>query len=247
MSAASQTFELSNSPARHSLRAATCSGSPLKALDLFCCAGGASTGIARAGFDVTGVDIDEQPEYPYRFVRGDALAQDLNGYDFVWASPPCQCFTKYKNCRPNLPEKYQDLIAATRAKLKAWGGYWIMENVVGAPLDNPVTLCGSMFGMDIRRHRLFESNVMLMQPQCNHGIWTPNRYPGGRSRERGHARVPCRGTIEIGRWNIPLETQKAAMGMPWVSDLRKLSEAIPPAYSEFLAAQIKRVIASQND
>ncbi len=111
---------------------------------------------------------------------------------------------------------------------------------------NPVTLCGSMFGLDIRRHRLFESNVALMQPQCNHGIWTPNRFPGGRSRERGHARIPCRGTIEIGRWNIPLETQKAAMGMPWVTDLRKLSEAIPPVYAEYLARQIMRVLAGQN-
>ncbi len=226
--------------------AAICSATAPRALDLYCCAGGAGMGISQAGFDVTGVDIEPQPEYPHRFELGNALDADLSGYDFVWASPPCQCFTKYKNRRPNLAEKYQDLIVATREKLTAWGGYWIMENVVGAPLVNPVTLCGSMFGRDIRRHRLFESNVALMQPECNHGIWTPNRFPGGRSRERGHARIPVRGTIEIGRWNIPLETQKAAMGMPWVTDLRKLSEAIPPVYAEYLARQIMRVLAGRN-
>lgn len=115
-----------------------------KALDLFCCAGGAGMGISQAGFDVTGVDIEAQPEYPHRFVQGNALDADLSGYDFVWASPPCQCFTKYKNRRPKLAEKYKDLIVATREKLTDWGGYWIMENVVGAPLVNPVTLCGSM-------------------------------------------------------------------------------------------------------
>jgi DNA (cytosine-5)-methyltransferase 1 len=217
-----------------------------KALDLFCCAGGAGMGISQAGYDVTGVDIEPQPEYPHRFLLGNALDADLSGYDFVWASPPCQCFTKYKNCRPNLADKYQDLIAATRAKLTAWGGVWIMENVVGAPLVNPITLCGSMFGLDVRRHRLFESNVPLQQPSCNHSIWKPNRFPGGRSRERGHARILCRGTMEIGRWNIPLAAQKTAMGMEWVTDLRKLSEAIPPVYAEYLARQIMRVTARLN-
>jgi DNA (cytosine-5)-methyltransferase 1 len=217
---------------------------PFKALDLFCCAGGAGVGLHRAGFDVTGVDIAPQPEYPFEFVQGNALEADLTGYDFVWASPPCQCFTKYGNCRPNLADKYEDLIEATRQKLKAWGGAWIMENVVGAPLHNPVTLCGSMFGLDVRRHRLFESNMGLKAGKCDHKMWDPNRYPGGRSRERGHARVLCRGTVEVGRWNIPIATQQAAMGIDWITDLRKLSESIPPAYSEFLGRQVIEILAA---
>ena len=218
----------------------------LRALDLFCCAGGAGVGIQRAGFDVVGVDIAPQPEYPFEFVQGNALDVDLSGFDFVWASPPCQCFTKYGNCRPNLADKYEDLIDATRQKLTAWGGAWIMENVVGAPLRNPVTLCGSMFGLDVRRHRLFESSLTLKAGKCNHKMWEPNRYPGGRSRERGHARVLCRGTVEIGRWNIPIETQKKAMGIDWITDLRKLSESIPPAYSEFLARQVAMELMRHN-
>ena len=210
----------------------------MRCLDLFCCAGGAGVGIARAGFEVVGMDIAPQPEYPFEFIQGNALEANLSGFDFVWASPPCQCFTKYGNCRPNLADKYEDLIDATRQKLTAWGGAWIMENVVGAPLRNPIMLCGSMFGLDVRRHRLFESSMVLKAGTCNHKMWEPNRYPGGRSRERGHASFLCRGTVEIGRWNIPIETQKKAMGIDWITDLRKLSESIPPAYSEFLARQV---------
>lgn len=214
----------------------------LLALDLFCCAGGAGMGLHQAGFTVHGIDKDPQPDYPFQFMQGDALEADLSAYDLVWASPPCQCFTTYGNCRPNLADKYQDLIAPTREKLQAWGGMWIMENVVGSPLKNPVTLCGSMFGLDVRRHRLFESNFPLTQPKCNHAMWEPNRFPGGRSRERGHARVLCRGTMEIGRWNIPFAAQKEAMQMPWVNDLRKLSEAIPPAYARFLGEQARQIL-----
>jgi DNA (cytosine-5)-methyltransferase 1 len=205
-------------------------------------------GLHQAGFTVHGIDIEHQPDYPFKFTQGDALEADLSGYDLVWASPPCQCFTKYGNVRKNLAEKYQDLITATREKLKAWGGNWIMENVVGAPLDNPVTLCGSMFGLDVRRHRLFESNMMFLAPPCEHGMWKPNRFPGGRSVERGgHSAFPARATMEIGAWDIPFEDQKQAMGMPWVTDLRKLSEAIPPVYSRFLGERAAKILQANSE
>lgn len=119
---------------------------------------------------------------------------------------------------------------------------YVMENVVGAPLLKPITLCGSMFGLDVRRHRLFESNIELEQPKCDHKVWKPNRYPGGRSRERGNARTLCRGTIEIGRWNIPLKTQQDGMGIDWIKNLRKLSESIPPAYTKFIGEQLIKVL-----
>lgn len=212
-----------------------------KILDLYCCAGGAAVGYAQAGFKVVGIDRDEQPEYPFTFIKGDALglgAEMANEFDAIHASPPCQHFTKYNNCRKNLKYKYEDLIELIRIMLIESGKPYIIENVVGSPLLAPITLCGSMFGLDIRRHRLFESNILLMQAECNHKIWNPNRFPGGRSRERGNARMLCRGTIEIGRWNIPIATQQKGMGINWINDLRKLSEAIPPAYTNFLGLQL---------
>ena len=132
-----------------------------------------------------------------------------------------------------------------REKLRAWGGPYIIENVVGAPLEDPVILCGSMFGLDVRRHRLFESSLFLDEPECRHEIWKPNRFPGGRSRERGGPRVLVRATVEVGRWNIPLSVQQAAMGIGWITDVRMLSESIPPAYSEFLGRQVAAFIKAR--
>jgi DNA (cytosine-5)-methyltransferase 1 len=212
-----------------------------KILDLYCCAGGASVGYNQAGFEVVGVDKDEQKEYPFEFIQGDAIEickKIGHKFDAIHASPPCQHFTKYNNCRKDLKSKYEDLIEPTRQVLIDSGKPYIIENVVGAPLIDPFTLCGSMFGLDVRRHRLFESNVAIFNLQCNHKVWQPNRFPGGRSRERGHARVKCRATVEIGRWNIPLKTQQEAMGIDWITNLRKLSESIPPAYTKFIGWQI---------
>ena len=200
-------------------------------------------GYHRAGFEVVGVDIDHQAEYLFEFVQGNALEyvkENGHKFDVIHASPPCQHFTKYKNCRKDIAERYEDLIQPTRDALQASGKPYVMENVVGSPLLAPITLCGSMFGLDVRRHRLFESNMEITPPKCNHAMWEPNRYPGGRSRERGHARVLCRGTVEVGRWNIPIATQQAAMGIDWITDLRKLSEAIPPAYTQFIGEQMKQ-------
>lgn len=211
-----------------------------KCLDLFCCAGGAGMGYNLAGFDVVGVDIEPQPEYPFTFIQGDALQyvkEHGHEFDFIHASPPCQHFTKYNNCRKDLKERYEDLIEPTRRALIESGKPYVIENVVGAPLQNPITLCGSMFGLDVRRHRLFESNFEIPQLKCDHKVWEPNRFPGGRSRERGHARVLCRGTVEIGRWNIPIKTQQDAMGIQWITELRKLSESIPPAFTRYIGEQ----------
>jgi DNA (cytosine-5)-methyltransferase 1 len=118
-------------------------------LDLYCGAGGAAIGYWRAGFDVTGVDIP-QPRYPFRFVQADALTFPLDGYDVVHASPPCQDSLSLRVLRRRLPR----LIPPTRARLRAWGGLYVIENVGRAPLTNCVTLCGSSFGLGVRRHRL---------------------------------------------------------------------------------------------
>lgn len=204
-------------------------------------------GYYRAGFDeIVGIDINPQPRYPFAFIQTDALRfLQLYGnqFDAIHASPPCQAFTKYKNARPDLPDKYPNLIPATREGLI--GYLSVIENVQGAPLLNPIVLCGSMFQLDVRRHRLFETSIPMKTPNCNHSIWEPNRFPGGRSRERGHARILCRGTVEVGRWNIPLSTQKRAMGIDWMK-LEELSEAIPPTYTEYIGTRLLEELNETN-
>jgi DNA (cytosine-5)-methyltransferase 1 len=201
----------------------------MKALDLFCGAGGASAGLVAAGFDVTGVDIEPQPEYPFRFVQVDALTFPLDGYEFIWASPPCQAFTAYKR-RPDHVAPVDNLIPTVRAKLRASGKPYVIENVPGAPLLNPMQLCGSMFDLDVRRHRLFEiSGFFLIAPSCNH-VARPRFRPATNRRN-------LRSTVEVGVWRIPLEIQRRAMGIDWMNR-ETLSQAIPPAYSEFLARQV---------
>jgi DNA (cytosine-5)-methyltransferase 1 len=195
------------------------------ALDLFCCAGGASMGLHRAGYDVTGVDIEPRAEYPFRFVRGDALTIGLGSFDLIWASPPCQGFTAYKRRRNHVAPR-PNLIPAMRERLRATGALYVIENVPGAPLESPVTLCGSMFGLDVRRHRMFESNFAILQPTCNHAAQTP-RFPPATNRTN------LRRTVEVGVWRIPLETQRTAMGIDWMT-LENLSQAIPPAYAEHI-------------
>lgn len=218
-------------------------GGTVRLLDLFCGAGGCSAGYARAGFEVVGVDITPQPNYPFEFIQGDALTVargELNtwagmptgAFDAIHASPPCQSFTAYK--RTGNVGEYPNLIPETRQLLKETGLPYVIENVEGAPLENPTMLCGSAFGLDVRRHRLFETNFPLMAPGCSHGRQAPNRFPGGRSRERtGTNRGLCRNTVEVGTWDTPLDVQKAAMGIDWMT-LEELSEAIPPAYTEWI-------------
>jgi DNA (cytosine-5)-methyltransferase 1 len=205
----------------------------MKALDLFCCAGGSGAGLAQAGFEVTGIDIDPQPNYPFEFYQGDALCvsiEMIRRFDFVWASPPCQFATAYKR-RPGHVAPAENLIPKTRALLLAAGVPFVIENVPGArrELRDPTLLCGSSFGLDVRRHRYFESwGFDLPELTCDHGWQTP-RFPPATNRRN------LRSTVEIGVWRIPLETQQRAMGGCEWMELRELSQAIPPAYARYIA------------
>lgn len=197
----------------------------MRALDLFCGAGGASMGLHRAGFEVVGVDFRPQPHYPFEFHQADALTFPLDGFDFIWASPPCQAFTAYKR-RPNHVAPRENLIPETREKLRRFGAPHVIENVPSAPLEGGFTLCGSMFGLDVRRHREFEANFPVLTPPCNHDNGA-RRFPAATNNKH------LRRTVEVGVWRIPLATQQAAMGIDWM-ELKELSQAIPPAYSEFI-------------
>jgi DNA (cytosine-5)-methyltransferase 1 len=218
-------------------------------LDLFCGAGGAAMGYHRSGFDVVGVDINPQPNYPFEFVQAGALEflgffsgfgvlGVAEAYDAIHASPPCQAFTAYR--RTGNVGEYPDLIVETRKLLEETRLPWAIENVAGAPLEEPLMLCGSMFDLDVQRHRYFETNWAIDPPAwpCRHKIWAPDRYPGGRSVERtGSSRGLVRACVEIGSWDIPLKRQQDAMGIDWMT-LEELSEAIPPAYTQAIGAQL---------
>lgn len=203
----------------------------MKVLDLFCGAGGASEGYARAGFQVVGVDIAPQPHYPYRFGKRDVLnlpPEFLAQFDLIHASPPCQHFSRYRNVVKDITDRYSDHLAATIELLTPFPH--VIENVPGAPMRADVILCGSMFGLDVMRHRWFQTSFPIMSPACNHKGWE-------RQFKSSSTRANLRYTIEVGSWDEPLDRQKAAMGIDRPITVRELSEAIPPAYTEYLGRQ----------
>lgn len=209
-------------------------------LDLFCGAGGVAMGYHRAGFEVVGVDINPQPNYPFEFHQANALGISVwnvrtgGHFDAIHASPPCQFATAYRR-RKGVAVDAVNLIPETRQMLIESGLPYVIENVeqARAHLVDPVMCCGTSLGVDIRRHRLFESNVALEGIACDHA--------GQAARSPGYPqatnRVNRRSTIEVGVRRIPLATQQAHMGIDWMTR-EELSQAIPPAYTEHLGAQL---------
>lgn len=199
-------------------------------LDLCCGGGGASVGYHRAGFDVTGVDIVPRPAYPFTFYQADALTFPLDGFDAVHASPPCQAFTRAGALRAAQGGRARsgDLLTPMLERLAPLSIPWIVENVPGAPMPDPLILCGSMFGLAVRRHRAFSSNRLLLRMDCRHEL-------GGRPVGVYHVlgdEIP-----NGGRTAATLDQARAAMGIDWL-EWDELKEAIPPAYTEHLGAQI---------
>jgi len=191
-------------------------------------------GLYRAGFDVTGVDIKKMPRYPFRFVEADALKSglDLAAFDFIWASPPCQKHTAMKTMHN--AKDHPDLIPAARALLKAAACPTVIENVVGAPLIDPFTLCGSMFGLGIpgaqlRRHREFEASFPVSAPQCSHSDGATIGVYGGHVRNR----IRREGSHARGVEDFTFEQGCEAMDIYWMN-LMELCQAIPPAYAEHI-------------
>ncbi len=206
-------------------------------LDLFCGAGGAAMGYHRAGFDVVGVDINPQPRYPFEFWQADALValakwESVGTFDAIHASPPCQTYSVTRSLHS---AAYPDLVGVTRQLLNFTGLPFVIENVQGAPLENTVKLCGSSFGLGVRRHRLFESNVMLWNPPpCRHELQPEPIDVTGGGPSKG-PRLDGKG----GRSRKPRTVKEAgdAMGIDWMTRA-ELNEAIPPAYTAWIGGQL---------
>ena len=213
--------------------------SRLKLLDLFCGEGGAGEGYKLTGFDVTGVDIAPQRKNPHRFVLGDALEYlraHGHEYDAIHASPPCQAYT---SCQKIRGREHAKLIEPTREALKAAGKPWVIENVEGSPLQNPVMLCGSMFGLKVRRHRLFETSFPIQNtlPPCDHSAPAVTII--------GHGVYPSSlGVRHKGTPSLGYQAGRDAMEIQWMS-WDKLSQAIPPAYTKWIG-ELLRVAAWRN-
>jgi len=217
-------------------------------LDLFCCAGGAGEGYRRAGFDVTGVDINPQPHNPHRFIQGDALEylrDHGHEYDAIHASPPCQGYSKTLRMNPHLAGTYPELIDGVRMILESFSCPWVIENVEGAPLQSysglfgghGVMLCGSMFGLGVdrgylRRHRIFETSFGLPQLQCNHDGPAVGVY--------GHG--SCAGKPRM----LAKDEAAIALGIDWMTR-DEMAQAIPPAYTEWIGKRLMGVCQSAEE
>lgn len=198
-------------------------------------------GYHLAGFEVVGVDIEPQPRYPFEFHQADALefiAQHGHKFDVIHASPPCQAYSISRNngCHPNAPK----LIEPVREVLQQSRKVYVIENVPGAPLKHFIQICGASFGLgvsgfDLCRHRIFESNVFLLSMPCQHRRGkTIGVYGNGTNSWHRNKFGRC----------VTLDEQKRAMGIDWMTRA-ELTQAIPPAYTEWLGKQILQHISEK--
>jgi len=204
-------------------------------LDLFCGAGGAAMGYHRAGFDVTGVDIERQPHYPFTFHQADAMTYPLKGFDVIHASPPCTDHTELFSARREAGTGW--MLTATLERLAHERRPWVVENVPGAArlMPNAFTLCARGFGIErLRRHRLFASNIYMLVPPCAcdggkilgiYGDLSRNDRDVVHSKQKRNVR------------RAGVQSARDLLDCQWM-DGPELSQAIPPAYTEYIGRQI---------
>lgn len=210
----------------------------MRVLDLFSCAGGAGMGYSQAGFEVVGVDIEPQPDYPFEFVQSDALEylkEHGHKFDVIHASPPCQASSALTK-GTNKGREYLNLIPATRDLLAGYVVPTVLENVQGSDLRRDLTLCGEMFGLAVIRHRYFEVNNFPVEVPVHFkhrgrvAGWRHGSYFDG----------PYFAVYGDGGGKGTVKQWQAAMGIDWTTDRRSIAEAIPPAYTRYIGEQITR-------
>lgn len=221
----------------------------LRALDLFCGGGGASMGLYRAGFEVTGVDIEPQPHYPFRFIRADALMPPLriDDFDLIWASPPCQASSILRQL-PWLKDKaYPQLIPQTRELLMRSGRPYVIENVPGAPMAG-FTLCGRNFGLPCFRHRVFETSFFAFSPPhakhretIGRGRVLNDRGKGSLNASSARGSWGKGGVITVAGHQFKKCDGQRALGIDWMTRA-EMAQAIPPAYAEFIGLAARRYL-----
>lgn len=202
-------------------------------LDLFCCAGGAAMGYHRAGFEVVGVDVEPQRNYPFEFHQADALefiADHGGEFDAIHASPPCQAYSPLNAYNH---KAYPDLVDSTRRMLIRTGAPYVIENVPQAPLFDPTLLCGAMFGLKVYRHRAFETSFSLAAPA----------HPKHMARCVRNGYLPTAAapfmSIHGGKHSKAWRAMAAeVMGVPWTTTINEVCEAIPPAYTEYIGVAL---------
>lgn len=217
-------------------------------LDLFCCAGGSADGYRQAGFEVVGVDIHPQPRFPFEFIQADVMELDkdfLSGFDAIHASPPCQSYSVLAKRNKN-GDQWPRLIGPVRHMLKETGLPYVIENVVGAPLIDPVMLCGTMFPGELRviRHRLFEANFPIHVRKHR-----PHPKVHTLDKRKAHYGKTCEWAdfVQVtGGGNCSVASARDAMDIDWMTKA-ELNEAIPPAYAKLvgtcLAEHLSRIEA----
>jgi DNA (cytosine-5)-methyltransferase 1 len=207
-------------------------------LDLFCCAGGAGVGYSRAGFEVVGVDIDPQPRNPLPFIKADVFSLDpkfIALFDAIHASPPCQSYSDLAKRNRNA-DAWPRLIEPVRRLLKKSGLPYVIENVDGAPLRDPIVLCGTMFpGLRVLRHRLFEASFPILVPP--HGKHPKVHTLDKRKSHYGKTNDMKDFVQVTGGGNCSIAAARDAMGIDWMNK-GELNEAIPPVYTEFVGRQL---------
>lgn len=216
---------------------------PPRLLDLFCGAGGCSVGYQRAGFEVVGVDLAPQPHYPFEFHQGDALEylrEHGHEFDAIHASPPCQAYSSLQALHKHIERA--DLLAPTREALRLSGRLWVIENVIGAPIQSGIYLCGTMFDLRVYRHRWFETPFLIWQPPHPRHTMPAyaHRAPDGRSRKEIYMAGDSFASVtgNAGSYAGP------GMGIDWMIG-SELSQAIPPAYTEFVGRELMKAVLDE--